>query len=245
MKKETTTATATACEGPPPIDPRLQALFNEYYANGRLKEFVVMLQALIGMANAAGEHSNELEEKRKKKEANKRLFTTLTAYLEHLTPEEWIRTLGYLNKPYDAWTKELKDNFPPYVVKNIETFDDKRMNGYVDKKDRQKYPFGMQFFKVLLDHNLIRIDASGTYPRYKMITEFLNRYCEQWDLYETKTKRAQIVRFTEDDIKGYLVSLVTPKRSRFTAVAKAFDVDELILAGYADYTPTKTPVEVA
>lgn len=210
------------------IDERLQALFNEYYAKGKIAEFVSMMQALISMSGV-----NEKPKRISKAELRKRHDTALR-YLEKLSPGEWIKTISSLFMPYDTWPDKLKKTFT-YVVRNIETFDDKRMNCEVPKKQRQKYPFGMQFFKVLLDNDLILVDESGCYPRYNMITEFLNSYCKQWDLKETKNHRAQIVRFTNDDIKGYLISLITPKRSKFTAIAKAFDVSEIVLAGYENY----------
>lgn len=223
------------------IDKRLQALFNEYYKTGKLSLFVKMMQALIAMAGQIEkEEKDAKDDKDAKNDLKRKMYYTAVAYLEHQSPARWIQIIKEIHTPYDNWSTESKNYFQ-HIVSNIETFDDKRMNGYVRKNQRQKYPFGLQFFKMLLDRGFIRVDETGTYPRYNMIAEFLNNYCRDWDLHETKNHRAQIVRFTSDDIRSYLVSLVTPKRSRFTAIAKAFDVDEIVLAGYEDYKPTGTP----
>ena len=214
------------------IDKRLQALYNEYYEKGKLASFVKMMYALIEMSGVLEKKEN------KTRLLFKSGYKRAIAYLESLTPTEWIKTLQEVHMPYDAWTKDTQGMFK-HVVNHIETFDDKRMNGDVGAKERQKYPFGVQLFKVLLDKGFVTVDAAGTRPKYNMIAEFLNNYCKQWDLHETKNHRAQIVRFTGEDIQSYIVSLITAKRSRFTAIAKAFNVDEKVLSGYRDYIPGK------
>ena len=217
------------------IDKEILEIGDRYFREGKILVFIKMLYLAIEHYKAFIKSRKRTAEERKAKRAfYVQRGKLIMNYLEDLSPDEWERVLKEFHKPFDSWPDDLKNRFG-YVVNHQEMFDNMRINGLVKKSKRQIYPFGLQLFKILRANGFISYDEKGTHPNYFMAANFLNKYCEQWDLKETKNHRAQIIRFTDKDIKGYLSCLITAKASRFAAIARAFHVDDTVLSGYKEY----------
>ena len=219
------------------IDARLIAVYNEYLEKGKEKEFVEMLYALLDICTE--DVVDEVKKARrytKSKETrikNKFFQEQYDAYLEKMTPEELIE---FLNTPWEDMPEWIKEGCPK-MVKYPEEFNFLRIAGEVEKDERQKEIFGSRLVRYMEKYGMITSDEQGTHLHYKRFSEICNELATKYDLARRPGHKAQRVRITPMDLKGYTSIRTTPKKDKLVTIAMATGMPVSYLGGYRDDEP--------
>lgn len=219
------------------IDPRLVALYNEYFEKGEEYEFIWMLYTLLDAV-----HQDIREKVRRayagmkrkmgapKRKADKAKWDE---YVKGMTPEQLIE---FQNTPYDKMDEKAK-KLNPKLVKNPERNNYARIYELIDPSEHQKEITASRLTRHLERTGFITSDEEGTHIDYHRFSEVANEIGKTFDQKKKGGLKGQHTRISSRDIKNYVESRVTPKGDKMALLAVTTGLPLWYLAGYENPNP--------